>query len=271
MLHNMARTASTSSCPSPPHSGAGTLYLPRGKLAPFPPWGAEGCVRWCLALCLFISAPAAAEPADTALVLAVDVSLSVNDDRYTLQRDGIATALEAPETTVAIQSGPHHAIELAVMEFSDPDRQFVTIPWIRIASAEDAAAVAKRIRATHRTSHGLTGLADALRVAAAMLHDLPDPADRRIVDLSSDGMSNIGVPMAQARDAAIAGGITINGLPILTEEPWLETYYAEYVIGGPDAFVEVAETEADFLTALQKKLQRELLISRAEIISPIRE
>jgi hypothetical protein len=214
-----------------------------------------------LTLSLAVAVPAAADPVDTALVLAVDVSLSVNDTRYVLQRDGIAAALAAPETASAIVSGPHHAIELTVVEFSDPDRQFVTIPWTRIASAEDAAAVAARVSHTHRSSHGLTGLADALRIARALLRDLPDTADRRIVDVSSDGMSNIGMSIAQARDDLVGDGVTINGLPILTEEPWLKTYYDEYVIGGPDAFDEVATTADDFVAAMQKKLQRELLVS----------
>ncbi|HLY56771.1 MAG TPA: DUF1194 domain-containing protein, partial [Stellaceae bacterium] len=77
----------------------------------------------------------------------------------------------------------------------------------------------------------------------------------------SDGMSNIGTPMTEARDALVADGITINGLPILTEAPWLDTYYAEYVIGGPDAFVEVARDLASFGQAMQKKLVRELVVS----------
>ncbi len=210
--------------------------------------------------------PASADPCpavDTALVLAVDVSLSVDDGRYALQRDGTAAAFEAPEVQAAIGSGTHGAIEVMLLEFSDPDRQIPVVPWTRIASAEDAAALAQRIRAVRRSSDGLTGLADALLAAGELMETAPCPADRRIIDLSSDGMSNIGTPITLARDRVIADGITINGLPILTEEPWLETYYREYVVGGPDAFVEVAETPASFAAAMRRKLLRELVVSDA--------
>lgn len=183
---------------------------------------------------------AGVEPVDTALVLAVDVSLSVDDGRYRLQKEGIAAAFETRAVIDAIASGRYHAVEVALKEFSDPDRQILVVPWTRVASAAEAAALARRIRAVRRSSQGLTGVADALLAARDLLAEAPYPADRRLVDISSDGMSNIGIPITQARDALLADGITINGLPILSEEPWLETYYTEYVIGGPDAFVEVA-------------------------------
>lgn len=211
----------------------------------------------------------AAEPVDTALVLAVDVSLSVDDGRYRLQKEGIAAAFETQAVLDAIRSGPRQAIEVAVEEYSDPDRQIPVVPWTRVATAGDAAALARRIRAVRRSSQGLTGVADALLAARDLLAAAPAPASRRVVDISSDGMSNIGTPITAARDALVGDGITINGLPILSEEPWLETYYREYVIGGPDAFVVVAEDPSSFAAAMRRKLARELLVSRNGLPAPI--
>ncbi len=210
----------------------------------------------------------AAEPVDTAIVLAVDVSTSVNDERYALQRDGTAEAFATDQVVKAITSGPHGAIEAAVLEFSDPDRQFVVMPWTRIASADEARAFARALHGARRSSHGLTGLTSALLAAQALLAQAPYPADRRIVDMSSDGMCNIGPPVETARDALVAAGITINGLPILTEESWLADYYAESVIGGPDSFVEVAQDIGSFEKAMEQKLKRELLISQGHVELP---
>jgi hypothetical protein len=203
----------------------------------------------------------AAEPVDTALVLAVDVSLSVNEERYRLQQDGIAAAFENPELAKAIAGGPNGAIAVAVMEFSDPDRQFAVIEWTRVASVEDARALAARIRRVRRSSDGLTGIADALLAAQDLLETSPFPASRRVVDVSGDGMSNIGTEITEARDRLLAAGITINGLPILSEEPWLASYYTAYVIGGPGAFVIAAEGLDSFAAAMKRKLVQELEVA----------
>jgi Protein of unknown function (DUF1194) len=206
-------------------------------------------------------APQTGQPVDVALVLAVDVSLSVNDQRYQLQREGLAAAFESPDLARAITGGPNGAVSVSVMEFSDPDRQFPVIEWTRIASAADAQHLAARIRKTRRSSDGLTGIADALLAAQELFDESPFAASRRVVDVSGDGMNNIGTEMTTARDQLVAAGITINGLPILSEEPWLETYYTEYVIGGPDAFVITAEGLDSFAAAMKRKLVQELLVS----------
>jgi hypothetical protein len=218
--------------------------------------------RGVAALLLWVSValPAwSAQPVDVALVLAVDVSLSVNDQRYALQKEGLAAAFENPELAKMIAAGTRGAV--AVMEFSDPDRQIAVVDWTRIGSAEDAKALAQRIRAVKRSSNGLTGLADALLAARDFLAEAPFPATRRVVDISGDGMSNIGTEITTARDVLIGDGITINGLPILSEEPWLETYYTEYVIGGPGAFVVPAETLDSFAQAMKRKVIQELVVS----------
>jgi hypothetical protein len=104
-------------------------------------------------------------------------------------------------------------------------------------------------------------MADGLLAARALFRDLPWHASRRIIDVSGDGMNNIGGDMIAARDAVIASGITIHGLPILTDETWIESYYQEDVIGGPDSFLIVASSPADFAAAMRRKLSRELGIS----------
>ena len=220
-----------------------------------------------LAPALAGAAPADA-PVDTALVLAVDVSLSVDEGRYALQRDGTAAAIESPDFVRALAGGPNGAVAITVMEFSDPDRQIPVMPWTRIASAADAQAFAAKLRRVHRSSSGLTGIADALLAAEGMFDESPWPATRRVVDVSGDGMSNIGPPIDEVRDRLVGHGITINGLPILTEEPWLETYYTLYLIGGPGAFVIVAQDLASFADAMRRKLVAEVTVAQLPAAPP---
>jgi hypothetical protein len=222
---------------------------------------------WLIGLLLWSAAPATLaapvdEPVDTALVIAVDVSLSVDAGRYALQRDGTAAAIASADFAKAVTSGPHRAIAVTVMEFSDPDRQIPVVSWTRIASAADAQAFADRLRRVQRSSSGLTGIANALLTADEMFDEAPWPAARRVVDVSGDGMSNIGPPIDEVRDKLVADGITINGLPILTEEPWLETYYTLYLIGGPGAFVVVAQDLDSFADAMRRKLVAEVMVSQ---------
>jgi Protein of unknown function (DUF1194) len=204
---------------------------------------------------LLKSAPAAA--AGVALVLAIDVSASVTADSYWLQHNGIARAFENRRLVDAIASVPG-GIETMALEWSDPDKIAVIVGWERIVDANSAAAVAAAIRRSQRSSKGLTAIGPALLAAAAQFDRLPEPAARRIIDLSGDGMANFGLPPAVARDRVVAAGITINGLAILTEEPWLENYYRSNVIGGPEAFVIVAQDFASFADAILKKLVQEV-------------
>lgn len=221
--------------------------------------------NWLIGIALLLApALAGAAPVDTALVLAVDVSLSVDEGRYDLQRDGTADAIESPEFVQALAGGPNGAVAITVMEFSDPDRQIPVMPWTRIASAADAKAFAAELRRVHRSSSGLTGIANALLAAEDMFDESPWPATRRVVDVSGDGMSNIGPPIDEVRDRLVGHGITINGLPILTEEPWLETYYTLYLIGGPGAFVVVAQDLESFADAMRRKLVAEVTVAQLQ-------
>jgi len=201
------------------------------------------------------SAPAAC--ASLALVLAVDVSASVTADSYLLQRNGIARAFEDPRLVSAISAVPG-GIEAMVLEWSDPDRIAVTVGWTSLADVESAAAFAAAVRATKRSSDGLTAIGPALLAAAAAFDQMPEPAQRRVIDISGDGMANFGLTPTVARDRVVEAGISINGLAILTEEPWLEAYYRSNVIGGPGAFVVAARNSGTFADAMLRKLVQEV-------------
>ena len=190
-------------------------------------------------------------------MLAVDVSASVTPDSYLLQRDGIARAFENPRLVNAISALPG-GIEALVLEWSDPDRIAITVGWTRLADTTGATAFAAAVRATKRSSEGLTAIGPALLTAAAVFDHAPEPAARRIIDISGDGMANFGLPPAVARDRTVAAGISINGLAILTEAPWLEAYYRSNVIGGPGAFVLAARDFRSFADAMLRKLVQEV-------------
>jgi hypothetical protein len=215
---------------------------------------------WILALVAVLAKSAPAAGAGLALVLAVDVSASVTADSYLLQRNGIARAFENPRLASAISAVPG-GIEALALEWSDPDRIAVTVGWTRLTDAESAAAFAGAVRATKRSSEGLTAIGPALLAAAAAFDDTPEPAPRRIIDISGDGMANFGLPPAVARDGIVAAGISINGLAILTGEPWLEAYYRRNVIGGPGAFVVAVRNSGSFADAMLRKLVQEVAVA----------
>ena len=209
------------------------------------------------AVFLLVAITSPARAAALALVLAVDVSESVSSERYLLQHEGIARAFESPLLLDAIATVPG-GIEALVLEWSDPDKIAITVGWTRIGSRATAAAFAASLRATKRSSNGLTAIGSALLAAAAAFDHLPEPAGHRVIDVSGDGMANFGVPPSTARDTLVGRGITINGLAILSEEPWLDEYYRSNVIGGPAAFVAVAKGYDSFADAILRKLVQEV-------------
>jgi Ca-activated chloride channel family protein len=214
------------------------------------------------ALLAAILGAAPALGATLALVLAVDVSASVTADSYLLQHEGIARAFADSRLVEAI-AGVSGGIEVLVLEWSDPDQIAVTVDWQRINDSASAAAFAVAVRASRRSSNGLTAIGPALLAAAGAFDRLPEPAIHRIIDLSGDGMANFGLPPASARDQIVASGTTINGLAILSEEPWLADYYRSNVIGGPAAFVVTARTFGDFADAMLRKLTQEIVSASA--------
>ena len=199
-----------------------------------------------------------AEAVDMALVLAVDVSESVDADEYVLQHEGIARAFENPQIIDTIKTGKRGVIDVLVLEWSDRDKQAVTVDWTTVRDQSSAAAFAAKVRASKRSSNGLTAVGDALLAASAALQRLSDQASRRVIDVSGDGMANIGPPPAAIRDTLVAQGITINGLAILASEPWLDTYYDHDVIGGEGAFLLQVQDFNSFATAIQQKLLAEI-------------
>ncbi|HUK11074.1 MAG TPA: DUF1194 domain-containing protein [Stellaceae bacterium] len=212
-----------------------------------------------LVILLLATAPVQAASVDVALILAIDVSLSVNDREYDLQREGIARAFESPALAAAVAGGKHRAIDALVLEWSDPEIQVATVPWTRVEDARSAKAFAAKLRATKRTSHGLTAIGSALQAAQAAFRQLPDLATRRVIDVSGDGMANVGPQPVEVRDALIAEGITINGLTILNDEPWVSQYYDMNVVGGTGAFLMEVEDYHAFAAAMQQKLLSEIV------------
>ncbi|MGH6968993.1 MAG: DUF1194 domain-containing protein [Stellaceae bacterium] len=204
------------------------------------------------------SVPARAADTDLALVMAIDVSGSIDAGEYRLQHEGIARAFETPPVLAAIADGPHGAIDVTVIEWSDRDKQVAIVPWTRVSDKASGAAFAARVRAAHRTSDGLTSIGDALLAAAAAFKTLDDHAMRRVIDLSGDGIANIGPKPAEVRDALVMQGIAINGLAILQNEPWLSSYYDQNVVGGRGSFLLDVRNYNSFAQAMQEKLVNEV-------------
>jgi hypothetical protein len=199
---------------------------------------------------------AGAEMVDTALVLAVDVSESINTERYALQMAGIGKTFEDPEIQQMILSGPNHSMFVALVEWSS--KAFLSVPWTLITSSGDAQAFADKVQQTPRFDNQFTCMAKALQVVRdKVLPFLPVAATRTIIDVSGDGRDNCNTspPVDAVRDQLVLGGVTINGLPILEgdEAATLEDWYAHHVIGGPAAFLVPALGFSDFERAMRKK------------------
>lgn len=210
-------------------------------------------------------AAAPARAATLAVVLAVDVSASVTADSYILQRDGIARAFADPRLAASLAAAPG-GIEAMVLEWSDPDKIKVMVGWTALADRSSAVAFAAKVHATTRSSRGLTAIGAALATAAQQFAALPQSAARRVIDISGNGMANLGPPPATVRDRLAAAGITINGLAILDETPWLADYYRDNVIAGPRAFVLGVRDFHGFAEAMLRKLAAEVAGAAAPML-----
>jgi hypothetical protein len=200
---------------------------------------------------------AGAARVDVALVLAIDSSSSVSADEFYLQTQGLAAAFADPEVEAAITRGTEGAIAVAILEWAGPDRQEVNLVWTTVRPADLPALSAELADLPRLIDGGGTGLGAGLLAATALFAQAP-PATRRVIDVSGDGRTSAGPPVAAARDAAVAAGITVNGLAIVNEEPDLEAFYRDNLKGGPDAFVMRARDYEDFTRAIKAKLLREL-------------
>jgi hypothetical protein len=195
---------------------------------------------------------------DLALVLAVDVSGSVSTERLTLQFQGYSEAFTHPDLVLAVKHGRHGRIATTFVEWSDSGRQYQAVDWTLIDSEEAARAFGKAIAEATRQNPGWTSISGAIDFSVRLLTSVGYRATKRVIDISGDGANNDGRPADQARDAAVAAGITINGLPLIEVEPDLADYYRGNVIGGPNAFVVVARQLSNFSEAVLKKLLVEI-------------
>ena len=203
----------------------------------------------------------AGRPVDVALVLAVDVSSSVDETRFRLQQSGYAEAFRNPAVQAALLSGPQHAVAVTYVQWAGAKSQHVAVAWTLVESEAEAQDLADSIEATARLDEGSTSISGAIGFAMGLLNTSPYPPDRRVIDVSGDGSNNSGRLANLARDEAVAAGITINGLPILAVEAELDRYYRDNVIGGPGAFLVSATSFATFAAAITNKLVLEVAAS----------
>jgi uncharacterized protein DUF1194 len=208
-----------------------------------------------------VSAQTPADRVDTALVLAVDVSGSVDDARYALQMEGIASAFEDSEVQRAIFSGPRGTLQVILVNWSH--KPHVAIPWTIIHNRDDALHFAAQVRAAQRTADDFTCMAGMMELVADKVLPLaPLPADRMVVDVSGDGRDNCNPRTAidSLRDRLVNVDVTINGLPILegAEAATIEQWYADHVIGGPASFLVPANGYRDFGRAIRRKFILEI-------------
>jgi Protein of unknown function (DUF1194) len=202
--------------------------------------------------------PQAQTDVSIALVLAVDASGSVSNDRFELQKQGYAAAFRNPQVLNAIRSLDPQSIAVAMMQWTGPLLHVVVVDWTLIKDEATANAFAAAIAAAPRQLFGGgTSISGAIDYSRLLLAG-PFQGARRVIDISGDGANNRGRSATLARDEAVHDGIGINGLPILTLEPDLDRYYYDNVIGGPGAFMIPAANYDAFADAILKKLINEI-------------
>ena len=217
---------------------------------------------------------------DVELVLAVDVSYSMDPGELLLQREGYAEAIVSNEFLQALNAGPNRRLALVYVEWSGPNDQEIIVPWRLIDSHESAAAVAAEIAKAPVRMGSRTSISGAIDFALPLFDADPYRGLRRVIDVSGDGVNNDGSPVTIARDAALARGITINGLPIMLEGRLpsqmdiddLDLYYEDCVIGGSGSFMVAIRSRDGFKEAIRTKLVLEVAggLPRARIV-PVTE
>ena len=214
------------------------------------------------------------EVVDIELILAVDVSRSMTARELEIQRRGYAAALTSDEVVRALTSGPNRQIALTYVEWAGVKLQRTIVDWTVIRGIEDAEKVARTLTIELSNNLRRTSISAALDHTAELFEDNGFRGLRKVIDISGDGPNNMGRPVTDARDAALARGIVINGLPLMTREGlgtmWnlddLDLYYANCVIGGPGAFVIPVNSWDEFAPAIQRKLVLELVWDRPRIV-----
>jgi hypothetical protein len=219
------------------------------------------------------SAPTRADapPAPVALelVIAVDTSASVDDREFTLQVEGIARAFADREVIAAIESLEPAGMAVGLVQWSGPEAFTLAIPFNHVYDRRTAKAFGFLVSLTQRRSTaGTTAMADSLGRAAALIDTNEFAGDRRVIDVSGDGRNNTPPNVEAVRDRVVQLGITINGLAILSDDPRLDIYYRNSLIGGQDAFAEVAGGFGEFAQAIRRKLIREIYPPLSNISIP---
>ncbi len=207
-----------------------------------------------------------AVPVDLELVLAVDVSYSMDPDEQALQREGYVKALSSKEFLQALRQGPNGKIAVTYIEWSSEYDQKVVMPWRLIADPETADAVASELANAPYQRRSRTSISGGLRFAKSLFDNSGYRGLRRVIDVSGDGANNSGPPVTQLRDDVVASGIIINGLPLMLKRPNpgtmdikdLDVYYEDCVMGGPGAFVIPIRERSQFIEATREKLVLEV-------------
>ncbi len=196
---------------------------------------------------------------DLELVLAVDVSSSVDEEEYQLQMRGVAAAFRHPDVIAAIEATGGNGIAVAMVQWSDNEEQALVGGWHIIRNTSDAAQYARIIKRAPRViPGGQTSIAGALSFSIDQMNNNNIDSTRKVIDVSGDGRANNGVHPMNIRDLAIEQGITINGLVIINEEPFLDGYFERGVIGGRGGFMMIAEDYRDYAAMILQKLLREI-------------
>lgn len=203
-------------------------------------------------------------PVDVELVLAVDVSRSMDMDEQRLQRAGYVAAFRDPAVQAAIAGGIHGRIAVTYVEWAGTGLNTIVVPWSIITGEADANAFADRLAVPTPSRIRRTSISGAIALGQFELETNEAVGLRRVIDISGDGPNNEGAPVTVARDAAVARGITINGLPLILKPPsaWgieeLDIYYEDCVIGGPGAFLITVRDPENFTEAIRRKLILEI-------------
>jgi uncharacterized protein DUF1194 len=207
---------------------------------------------------------------DLEIILAADVSRSIDDAEFDLQRKGYAAALTDTRVLEAIRGRSGASIGVCFIEWSGEEDQQVVVDWSEVRDEEDAGSIATAILAAPRSFMGRTSISAAIDFAIAHFAKSKWQASRRVIDISGDGTNNSGRPVTEARDQAVAGGATINGLAIINDKPnlgysahtqppgGLPLYYRQNVIGGPNSFLVVVQDFNSFADAMANKLAKEI-------------
>ena len=221
-------------------------------------------------------ARAADTPVDLELILAVDVSRSMDIDEQQLQRDGYVAAITHPEVIDAITKGRHGRIALSYVEWAGPETQYKVVDWRAIDGPAAARAFAAALAQAPIQRFRGTSISNSLVFVAPQFDHNGFEATRRVIDVSGDGPNNMGIPIEVARAPVIDAGITINGLPIMIKQPGgfasipnLDDYYEQCVIGGFGAFLVVVQSADQFAEAIRRKLVLEIAGREPQIIPQV--